>query len=100
MPPSQGLRPGRLLSVPPHLRLTSEQTGSVGLTGGERERLARKGEGGAAVPVGAEPPALPGLALRSARGTLASEDLISFSLSCADPLQTHRGLCFQLLLSK
>lgn len=52
------------------------------------------------MPVGAEPPALPGLALRSARGTLASEDLISFSLSCADPLQTHRGLCFQLLLSK
>lgn len=45
MPPSRGLRPGRLLSVPPHLRLTSEQTGSVGLTGGERERLARKGEG-------------------------------------------------------
>lgn len=77
----------------------SEQTGSVGLTGGERERLARKGEGGAAVPVGAEPPALP-VALRSAQGMLAGEDLISFSLPCADPLQTHRGLCFQLLLSK
>lgn len=44
LPP--GLRPGRLLSVPPHLRLTSEQTGSVGLTGGERERLAKKGRAG------------------------------------------------------
>lgn len=43
------------------------------------------------MPVGAEPPALP-VALRSARGMLAGEDLISFSLPCADPLQTHRGL--------
>ena len=36
-----------------------------------------------------------------ARGhPVAGEDHLSFSLRCVDPLQTCRGLCFQLLISK